>query len=109
LTGIIAKKDRAYILESIVLPNKQIAQGFETTLVAKTDGTVVSGIVKAEDAKEVKLMTAEGKLFVIPKTEIDERSRGATAMPEDTIKSLTKGEIRDLVEFLATTKAAGSQ
>jgi quinoprotein glucose dehydrogenase len=109
LTGMIAKKDRAYILESIVLPNKQIAQGFETTLVAKTDGTVVSGIVKADDAKEIRLMTAEGKLIVIPKTEIDERSRGATAMPEDTIKNLSKGEIRDLVEFLATTKAIGSR
>jgi len=106
LTGISAKKDRAYILEAIVLPNKQIAEGFETTLIAKTDGQVVSGIVKSQDDKEIRLMTAEGKPLTVLKTEIDETTRGNSAMPEDPIKNLTKGEIRDLIEFLMTTKGA---
>ena len=108
LTGIGATKDRAYLLESIVLPNKQIAEGFETTLIAKTDGQVVSGIVKAQDDKEIRLITAEGKLLTIPKSEIDETTRGSSAMPEDIIKHLTKSELRDVIEFLATTKAAAN-
>jgi quinoprotein glucose dehydrogenase len=104
LTGIASKQKRDYLLESIVDPNKQIAQGFETVVLTLTNGKVVSGIVKAEDAKEVKLMTAEGQLLTVPKAKIDERARGKSAMPDDMMKYLSKRELRDLVEFLANLK-----
>ncbi len=108
LTGIGAKKDRAYILESIALPNKQIAQGFETLVVGTRDGQVVSGIVKGQDDKEIRLITAEGKLVTVPKSEVEETRRGDSAMPADLLKNLSKGELRDVIEFLATSKDAGS-
>ena len=60
--------------------------------------------MKAEDAKEVKLMNAEGQTIVVLKTQIDERQAGKSAMPEDVIKHLSKSELRDLVEFLAGLK-----
>jgi quinoprotein glucose dehydrogenase len=104
LTGIGAKQKRDYLLESIVDPNKQIAQGFETVVLTLTNGKVVSGIVKGEDARDVKLMTAEGQLVTVAKTKIDERARGKSAMPEDAIKHLSRRELRDLVEFLASLK-----
>ena len=62
LAGIGGKQKRDYLLESIVEPNKQIAQGYETVVLTLTNGKVVSGILKGEDAKEVQLMTAEGQL-----------------------------------------------
>jgi quinoprotein glucose dehydrogenase len=49
-------------------------------------------------------MTAEGKLLTVRKDQIDERRRGKSAMPDDVVKFLTKSEIRDLVEFLASQK-----
>ena len=49
-------------------------------------------------------MTAEAKLIEIPKADIEERKRGASAMPEDLSKKLTRAELRDLVEFLAGLK-----
>jgi quinoprotein glucose dehydrogenase len=104
LTGIGGRQKRDYLLESIVDPNKQIAQGFETVVLTLTNGKVVSGIVKGEDAKEVKLMTAEGQLLTVSKAKIDERARGKSAMPEDAVKHLSKRELRDLVEFLAGLK-----
>jgi quinoprotein glucose dehydrogenase len=104
LAGIGGKQKRDYLLESIVDPNKQIAQGFETVVLTLTNGKVVSGIVKAEDAKEVRLMTPEGQLVTVPKAKIDERARGKSAMPEDVVKHLSKRELRDLVEFLANLK-----
>jgi quinoprotein glucose dehydrogenase len=104
LTGIGGKQRRDYLLESIVDPNKQIAQGFETVVLTLTNGKVVSGIVKREDAHEVRLMTAEGQLLSVSKAKIDERARGKSAMPEDTIKHLSKRELRDLMEFLAGLK-----
>ncbi|WP_165248823.1 PVC-type heme-binding CxxCH protein [Paludisphaera soli] len=103
LAGVGVRKGREYILESIVLPNKQIAEGFESQVLALANGQVVAGVVKSEDDREVRLLTAEGALVVVPKDEIEEKARGGSAMPEDLIKSLDKREIRDLVEFLATT------
>jgi quinoprotein glucose dehydrogenase len=104
LTGIGAREKRDYLLESIVEPNRKIAKGFETVVLALANGTIVSGIVKSEDAREVRLMTAEGNHLAIPRKQIEERSQGKSAMPEDTIKHLSKSELRDLVEFLAGLK-----
>jgi quinoprotein glucose dehydrogenase len=104
LFGLAAKQNREYLLESIVDPNKQIAQGYETVVLTLTNGKAVSGILKAETPKEVKLMTAEGQLITIAKDKIEDRSRGKSPMPEDTVKHLTKRELRDLVEFLAGLK-----
>ena len=100
----IGEKARDYLLESIVVPNKAIAKGFSSVTLSLDDGRVVSGVLKSEDAKEIKLMTAEGKLIVVPKKQIDERQSGKSAMPDDVMKSLSKSELRDLVEFLAGLK-----
>ena len=104
LTGIGSKQKRDYLLESIVAPNKQIAKGFETLVLTLTNGKSVTGVLKSEDAREVRLMTAEGQLLVVAKNKIDERLAGKSAMPEDLTKNLTRREIRDLVEFLAGLK-----
>jgi quinoprotein glucose dehydrogenase len=68
------------------------------------DGVIVTGVVKGEDGKQVKLMTPEGNLLAIPKANINARRRGPSAMPADLVKRLTKSELRDLVEFLASLK-----
>jgi quinoprotein glucose dehydrogenase len=104
LTGIGTKHPRTYLLESIVAPNQAIAQGFESVILARTDGTIVTGVLKSEDDKTVKVMTAEAKLIEVPKTDIEERKRGNSAMPEDLPKKLSRAELRDLVEFLAGLK-----
>ena len=104
LAGIGGKQTREYLLESIVEPSKQIAKGFETVELTLVTGQVRSGVLKGEDAKQVRLMTPEGKLLSVPRDDIEERQAGKSAMPEDVIKVLTKSELRDLVEFLAGLK-----
>ena len=104
LTGIASKQPRSYLLESIVAPNHAIAQGFESVVIAKNDGTVVAGVLKSEDDKAIRLMTAEAQLVEVPKLDVEDRKRGPSAMPEDLHKKLTKAELRDLVEYLANLK-----
>ncbi len=104
LHGIGSKQGREYLLESIVDPNKQIAKGFETVVLALKSGRVEMGVIKADDARAITIMTAEGKRVTVPKDQIEERSSGKSAMPEDVVKKLTKRELRDLVEFLASLK-----
>jgi quinoprotein glucose dehydrogenase len=104
LTGIGKRQTREYLLEAIIDPNKQIAQGFETIVLALADGTIVTGILKGEDAKALRLITAEGKLVNVTKSDVEERKRGASAMPEDTIKKLSRAELRDVIEFLSGSR-----
>jgi quinoprotein glucose dehydrogenase len=104
LTGLGAKQSRDYILEAIVDPNAKIAQGFETVVLATDDGQVVTGVLRSEDDKAVHLITAEGKTIDVPKSTIEDRKRGQSAMPADVIKQLSKAELRDLVEYLANLK-----
>ena len=107
LTDTGKKHPRDYLLESIVDPNKQIAKGFETIVVTLNSGIIKTGILKSEDAKELRLMTPEGQIIRIAKKDIDERSRGPSAMPGDLIQKLSRTEVRDLVEFLAGLQVRG--
>jgi quinoprotein glucose dehydrogenase len=106
LAGIGSKQKREYLLESIVDPNKDIAKGFESIVLVLSDGQTKTGILKSEDAKVVRLMTAEGQLIAVPKDQIDERRRGISAMPADLVDKMSRSELRDLVEFLAGLKEA---
>ncbi len=101
LTGLSKRVNREYILESLALPNKQIAKGYDTVVLLLTNGQIKSGILKSEDKKEVRLMNAEGAMIAVPTASIEERNRGASAMPADLAQKMTRRELRDLVEFLA--------
>ncbi|MGQ0637012.1 MAG: PVC-type heme-binding CxxCH protein [Planctomycetaceae bacterium] len=104
LSKIAAEQKRDYLLESIVLPDKQIAKGFDPVVIATDRGKTYSGVIKQDDGKEVRLITAEGNTIIIAKAEIDEQTRGRSSMPEDLVKKLTRAEVRDLLEFLANLK-----
>jgi quinoprotein glucose dehydrogenase len=104
LSGVARRGDRRYLLESIVAPDRQIAKGFETLLVATSDGQVRSGILKEETDTTLRLITPEGQPLAIPKAEVEGRQRGTSAMPDDLTKHLSRTELRDLVEYLATLK-----
>ncbi|MDQ3333055.1 MAG: c-type cytochrome, partial [Planctomycetota bacterium] len=104
LSKIAEKKDRTYLLEALVTPNSKIAENFESVVVVTTEGQVVTGVKRAEDEESLTLITAEGKGIVIPKDEIEDRAVGKSAMPEDLIKHLSKRDVRDLMEYLASQK-----
>ena len=105
LSGIGAKQKRDYLLEAIVLPSKTIAKGYETVVLTLVSGKTIAGILRQEDAREVQLMTPEGKLLKIARNQIEERATGKSAMPEDLVKHLSRQELRNLIEFLAGLKA----
>jgi quinoprotein glucose dehydrogenase len=104
LTGIMTRHDRQYILESILYPNKQIAAGFESVLVTLKNGQVYAGILKSEDANELVINSPEDGILKVKKVEIESRQKGLSPMPEGIGTILSKQDIRNLVEFLATLK-----
>jgi quinoprotein glucose dehydrogenase len=107
LAGIITRHDREYILESILFPNKQIAPGFENVVVKTKNREVYAGIVKKETPDDLLIsISDEGvtTLVTVKKSNIKSRQRGLSAMPEGLGRVLSKEDVRDVVEFLATLK-----
>jgi quinoprotein glucose dehydrogenase len=104
LDKVGGEKTRQYLLESIVLPNKEIAQGFAQSIFLLQSDAVETGRVEKEDEKQVVILLADGTRKTIAKSDIKDRRLGLSAMPEDEVKHLTKRELRDVVEFLASLK-----
>ncbi len=104
LTKVAGQQSRQYLLESILHPDRAIAKGYEPVIILTTDGRQLTGTLREEDGTRLTLMTAEGNLVTVALTDIDERARGKSAMPEDLAKKLSKFELRDLVEYLAGLK-----
>jgi quinoprotein glucose dehydrogenase len=104
LAGLGARQNREYILESIIFPNKKIAPGFETLLVTLKDDTTYAGILKSESETILEINSPEDGVLKLKKGEIKSRTRGLSSMPEELRQVLTKQDVRNLVEFLSTTK-----
>ena len=104
LTEIAKTKDRQYLLNSIIIPNKDIAENFETVIVLDIDGRTHTGTLKSDNEQYVELITAEGNRIRIPQDDIDDISKTKSSMPEDLTKHLTPRDARDLVEFLSKCK-----
>ncbi|HUS36390.1 MAG TPA: PVC-type heme-binding CxxCH protein [Verrucomicrobiae bacterium] len=104
LTGYGAKQTREYIAESIAFPNKHIAKGFESLLVALKNGTSYAGIMKSEDDANLVLNSPEDGIVTIKKSDIQSRTVGSSGMPEGMAQILGRKDFRDLIEVLATQK-----
>ncbi len=104
LDGIATRRDRRYLLESILLPNAQIAQGFDNVLLALKDGREFAGTVRSEDDDRLVLATVDAGEVRLEKSMITDRRRGLSAMPEGLGEIVPRRDLRDLVEFLAGLK-----
>ena len=108
LDGIGDRQGREYLLESIVFPNARIAPGFESVTIKTRQGKTVSGILKKEGAGKIELLDADGKLIKVPADQVVSRERGLSAMPEGLAKILSRRDLRDVVEFLASLHASST-
>jgi quinoprotein glucose dehydrogenase len=101
LAGIGAKRTRQHLLDSIVQPNKEIAEGFGQVKVQTIDGLMQIGLLVEDNETELKLLDADGKSIVVLKDDIEAIQPGLSSMPPDLVKNLDQFELRDLIEYLA--------
>ncbi len=104
LKSIGAQKDRAYILESIVNPQAVIAPGYGTISLTLKNGDTVAGQFRKETKTEIEIRDAENKPIKVPVDQVKERTPVVSTMPP-MFALLKKGEIRDVVAYLASLKA----
>jgi quinoprotein glucose dehydrogenase len=106
LSKVAAQKDRRYLLESIVDPNASIAHGFESLICTMTSGDIKAGILKSETADVLVLHTPGTPLppETLKKADIKTREKGPSGMPPGLAELLSKRELRDILEYIASLK-----
>ncbi|MEO8427022.1 MAG: hypothetical protein ABI651_07920, partial [Verrucomicrobiota bacterium] len=78
--------------------------GSENLLVTLKNGMACAGVVKSEDEKELVLNSPEDGLLKLKKSDLQSREKGLSAMPDGMGSLLSKQDLRNLVEFLASLK-----
>ncbi|MCI0464186.1 MAG: DUF1080 domain-containing protein [Gemmataceae bacterium] len=96
------RPDLDYLLSNILDPSAVMAKEYATTIVTTTDGRVLSGIVKEQNARTVVIVTATETL-TLPRDEIERlRPDDKSMMPDDLLTPLKDQEVRSLVAYLTS-------
>ena len=103
LTWLRKATERSHILESIILPNSNIALGFESAALTLKNGETLAGIPHDADSTELDVTSfADGTKRKLKLSDIEARISLPSPMPPHFGQVLDKRAIRDLVEFLAS-------
>ncbi len=105
LGDVAVKYGRAELLESVLLPNAKIAQGFATHWFETTEEDRYEGFVVRESGSEVELRNIQGVSITLKLAELKKRGTMETSiMPVGLIDTLTAGEFASLLAFLESLK-----
>jgi putative membrane-bound dehydrogenase-like protein len=90
-----------YLLSNIVDPSAVMAKEYQPVIIATSDGRVVTGIIKEENANAVTVQTAN-ELVTIPQAEIEARWQSEQSMmPDGLLKILSPKDVRALIAYLS--------
>ena len=106
LAGLASKYDKAEVIRSVIAPSDRIATGYQPTLIARVDGTVVTGLLRVETDAELELIDAEAQSIRVPKNQLEDRKVSAVSiMPVGQVDPLTPTEFADLIAYLMSLKS----
>ena len=110
LVAVGAAADPAYMVESILEPNKSIAEHYETVMLTLNDGSVRTGVITHKSEKEIVLRDSvvAGNEFRVPLGSVSKQTPMPSLMPEglaDQLKS--RQEFLDLANFLSVLGRPG--
>jgi putative heme-binding domain-containing protein len=103
LDRIASRRAPEFIMESIVLPSKEIAPEFEAVAAATKDGHIIKGLRVNETNFSIQLYEENGRFHSLLKRDLDEvKVLKKSLMPENFPELLTVRELHDLFAFLVT-------
>ncbi len=103
-----AKFTRDYLIDSILEPNKVVAQGFQTSMFKLKDGTARMGFVTAEADGVVEVRDIAGQVSRIKRDDVEEQTHmPQSMMPAGLAGALTVDEFTSLIEYLVSLRATG--
>jgi len=97
----VNRKDRSFLLVSLVDPSVQIRKEYLSFIVETEDGRVQSGMIVDQTPSAVTLLTAKNERVPIRRDEIETlRESSVSLMPDDQMKQLDPQQLRDLFVYL---------
>jgi putative heme-binding domain-containing protein len=107
MTSIGASAQVDYLVESILIPNKAVKEGYHAMRVDTLDNKVIVGIKTREADGKLYLRTAEDKEIAVAEKDIESRSQSRSLMPDGLSDQMTRQEFVDLVRFLSELGKVG--
>ena len=103
-------KDSPAVLQEIKTPVASIHDGNVTYNVKLKDGQELKGLVRAKDARTLRMVEAGGKERLFPRADVKELSLSADSlMPAGPLNSLTGQQVNDLLTFLLNAPLSRSR
>ena len=97
----IRNRPAQLILPDIIMPNRSIAQNYESYVVERKSGGIVEGILGSQTPTTVTIRHEGGVDDVIRRDDVKElRVTKLSAMPADLDKQITVDQMADLLAFL---------
>jgi len=92
-----------YLLENVLAPSAVVGRDYLLNVVTQKDGSVVSGIIRAENPEFVTLAMPGGATTDVRKANIAKREELPTSlMPAGLFDALPINQVADLVKYLAS-------
>jgi putative heme-binding domain-containing protein len=108
LTQIGLTRSREALVTALRDPNANVPAGFRTVDIAQR-GERIEGVVKAEDAFSIQVLTTDGRLLGLRKADLARVTpRPGSLMPAYSADQLDAAQLEDLLSFLGTLRGAAS-
>jgi putative heme-binding domain-containing protein len=102
MTSIGASAPVDYLVESLLLPNAKIKEGYHSVNVETKDAQSLTGTLARETPEELVLRNVAGAEVSVAKSNIESRQTGALSlMPGGLLDNLSEKEKLDLIAFLS--------
>lgn len=101
----VQSRPASLLLVDILIPNKAIAQTFESYVVETTDGRVLDGVIGPQGPTFVTLRRENGEEDVIQRKDMKSmRATSLSAMPADLETQVSEQEMADLMRYMKTAR-----
>jgi len=109
MTSIGASAPVDYLVESVLLPNAKIKEGFHSTVITTKDDQEFSGLLVRETGQEVVVRNAQNVEVSVAKNNIARRANSQfSLMPAGLLDTMPEAEQLDLIAFLSKLGKPGN-
>src|SRR5262249_40852007 len=102
LTDAGASRTMSQLRESLLEPNKRIAEGYQAVTAQTRDGRSIEGIAKNHDNYSIQILDTSGKLHLLARDDLEKLDlRDRSLMPADLGRKLNATEVEDVLAYLS--------